>query len=331
MAATGKSTKQAIYFRQKYSSLSKSITAVEQQISAILMQAYRSPKTGAAYWNRVRKDLDFQYKKLKVLYTKWSMINIPKAYTTSMQDIFSQLNKTKAIASRATKTFTQMSTSVSTMQLTKALYKDAIADYVAALNAGQQNLNRITRKTQQLLIDQSIVNETVARAIESGNLLNNKYYKAINLTETLAAQLKEAAEVVDNKYYVIAGKSRFKANYYAEMVTRVKFHEAQSYSAMNTAKNYGTSLVKVSYHNTKTAICQQYENMIFSMDGKDSRFPTLTFSPPFHPNCLHNLFPVFVETLEATGTLDKWIAYSGGTSNTPPSPPSFIPISERSS
>ena len=329
MKIGGPNSKQEILFRKSYKELNSKIVVIEKRISGILIKAYHSPTAGAAYWNKVRRDLDIEYKKLKVLYTAYSQKAIPKAYRASMQELFKRLNSTKGMAKKASKTFSELVTSPRTLSITKALYNDAIADWFGALNAGQSNLERITRRTQQALVDQAIVNESVARAIESGNLLNNTFYKSKNLTNTLAAQLKEMAEIIDGEYYVIAGKKRFKPNYYAELVTRVKFHEAQAYGAMQTAANYGTSLVKVSYHNTTTEICQQYENMIFSMDGKDKRFPLLTETPPFHPNCLHNLFPVFAEAMEATGTLKQWEDFSKGTSQTPPAPKGFVPIDKR--
>ncbi len=117
--------------------------------------------------------------------------------------------------------------------------------------------------------------------------------------------------------------------YYAEMVTRVKFHEAQAQAAVVTAGNYGTSLVHVSSHNTTTAICQKFEGKVFSINGKDKRFPLLTDIPPFHVNCLHLLFPMFVESMEVEGTLKEWEAFSNGRSSMPPSPSNFKPIDTR--
>jgi hypothetical protein len=149
------------------------------------------------------------------------------------------------------------------------------------------------------------------------------------MSDTLAAQLSAAAEIIDGKKYVIAGARRFSPKYYAEMVTRSKFHEAQAQGALLTAQNYGTSLVQVSSHNTTTKICIPYEGKVYSIGGKDSRFPVLENISPFHPNCLHLLFPMFASAMEVDGSLEGWTAFSSGAIKVPPSPANFIPVDAR--
>jgi len=113
------------------------------------------------------------------------------------------------------------------------------------------------------------------------------------------------------------------------MVSRVKFHEAQSAAARQTAANYDTDLIRISTHNTTTAICQEYEGKIFSISGKDKRFPILDQSPPFHVNCLHYETVTFEESLLAQGALDKYSEFSLGETDRPPTDPGFVPVSKR--
>lgn len=315
--------------REKIALLNKSIQYRTNRITAILTAAYKNAKPTAKYWNTVRKNLDIQYRALDSIYSTWIKKNIPLVYRAAMKDLFTRLNRSKDIAKRAKRSFIDLATSPRTQQIQNILIRDAITDWVAALNQGQANLVRLTRRTQQALLSEALLDKSVAEAIASGNLMNNTFIKSVNMSETLAGQLTEVATVINGEKYVIAGSRRFTPKYYAEMVSRVKFHEAQSRAAMQTAGNYGTSLVQVSNHNTITPLCMEFEGKVFSMNGKDSRFPTLINTPPFHVNCLHLLFPMFESAMEVDGSLKGWEDFSNNRINRPPYPSSFIPVSER--
>ncbi|MBA7557934.1 hypothetical protein ES705_50717 [subsurface metagenome] len=136
-------------------------------------------------------------------------------------------------------------------------------------------------------------------------------------------------DIVNKKWYVQAGRYKYKPSYYAELVARTKFHQAQSQAALMQAANYETDLIQVSSHNTTTELCMPFEGKIFTISGKDKRFPPLTESPPYHPNCLHLLFPAFESGLQAQGTLESFSSFSKGEISRPPVPSSFIPVKER--
>lgn len=302
--------------------LEKRIAKHQSNIKKILVEAYASPSKANSYWVAVRKKLDIEYKALASIYTTWSKIELPKAYRRSLAEIMGRLNRSKEIASRASRNFTQMATSTRATTISNALYLSANRDYIEALAQGKNEIFRITRRTQQLLVAESLIDEKVAEAIQAGNLAGANRQELVKL-------FKDASVMIENERFVMVNGRKYTPEYYAEMVSRVKFHEAQAYAAVETAGNYGTSLVKVSNHNTDTPICQVHENKIYSIGGKDSRFPTLQTVPPFHPNCLHLLFPTFESGMEATGTLDQWSNFSKGETGVPPAPKNFIPVSER--
>jgi len=316
-------------FRSSVTGLSKSLDFRTKRITSILTKAYSNPQVSARYWNNVRRQLNVQYRAMDRLYSTWSKKNIPLAYKASVRELMNRLNRSKSIARRAKRSFMDIVTSPKSIQIQSILVKDAITDWVSSLTLGQSNVNRLTRRTQQTLLAESLIDSSVVKAVSSGNLMNNTFIKSLNMADTLAAQLDELAVVIDGEKYVIAGSRRFKPKYYAEMVTRVKFHEAQAQGAIMTAGNYGTSLVQVSSHNTTTEICQQYEGMIFSISGKDKRFPVLQAVPPYHVNCLHLLFPMFESAMEADGTLKQWQDFSHGKTDKPPSPANFVPVDGR--
>ena len=204
----------------------------------------------------------------------------------------------------------------------KSLYIDASAAFKTSAVTGLNNMVRLTRMTQQALISESLIDITVAEGFRFGDLRKSSRALSGELYSNLLGQ-------VEGKQFIQAGKMHYTPDYYAEMVSRVKFHEAHSYAAITQAKNYGTDLVQVSSHNTTTEICQQYEAKIYSMSGKDKRFPILSISPPYHVNCLHLIMPTFVSAMEVQGTLDSFSAFSKGRIDKPPIPSGFVPVASR--
>lgn len=316
-----------IELRKKLSALDKQIKVHTDNIENILTDAIKFPEAGKRYWNKVSAQIDVEYKALEKLITTWNAKEIPEAYRKSLAEITKRLNRSKAIASRAQNSLTVIANNSKSNAITSQLVKDANIDIVLALTNGQANVERLLRRTQQALVQESFLNTEIAKAIKDGNLSKAWYNGAKD--PAIAAQMKKTAELIDGQYYVQAGSRKYTVDYYTEMVARTKFHEAQAYAAINTADNYGTDLVQVSNHNTDTEICLQHENKIYSIGGKDKRFPILDTIPPYHPNCLHLLSPTFAEAMEVQGNLDDWSKFSKGTSQIPPSPSNWVPADER--
>ncbi|GAG70788.1 unnamed protein product, partial [marine sediment metagenome] len=136
----------------------------------------------------------------------------------------------------------------------------------------------------------------VGAGFEMGNLREAK--------TLLKAMFESPAwKMVDERHFIQAGKFKYRPHYYAEMVARTKFHQAHSQATLVQAQNYGTDLVEVSSHNTTTKICIPFEGNIYSIKGTHPVFPPLTDTAPFHPNCLHLIYPTFESGLIAQGIL----------------------------
>jgi hypothetical protein len=112
------------------------------------------------------------------------------------------------------------------------------------------------------------------------------------------------------------------------MVARSRIAEAHTVSVVSMALDLDTEYVQVSAHNTTTPLCQEFEGKVFTITGSDSRFPELDLYPPFHPNCLHNITPIFIEMMDARG-IDKYIDFASGETDIPAYLPSYIPLSKR--
>lgn len=86
---------------------------------------------------------------------------------------------------------------------------------------------------------------------------------------------------------------KWRLDTYAEMVARTTTREAASVATINECKEFGIDLVQISTHYPTCEICAPLQGKVFSISGKDKRYPKLTdeYRPPFHPNCRHVLMP----------------------------------------
>ena len=311
-------------FRSSFSTLRTSLNKHTKNINDIMNKALAAPHRSNIYWAGVKRSLDIEYAALYAVYDKWAGVNIPIAYKGALTSINKQISQMGNVAAKASKTVTQLMAGQAAQQITGALYRDAMASWLSGLTAGKSNMYRLGRMTQQAVVEEWLLDKSVAQAIESGNLRN-----FTNILAKNSPQYNNLLNAHLNNRYIQAGSKKFDPEYYAEMVSRVKFHEAQSSASLAQAVNYDTDLMLVSSHNTESEICQEFEGKIFSISGKDKRFPPLTKMSPFHVNCLHLMFPQFESALEASGSLDGFSDFSKNKTDKPPAPASFVPVSDR--
>lgn len=80
---------------------------------------------------------------------------------------------------------------------------------------------------------------------------------------------------------------------YAEMVARTTTREAASAATLNTCEEFGQDLVRITTHYPTCEICAPLQGKVYSISGRDSRYPKLTDErrPAIHPRCRHVLVP----------------------------------------
>jgi len=81
---------------------------------------------------------------------------------------------------------------------------------------------------------------------------------------------------------------------YAAMVSRSTTAEATNTGTIQETTDLGNDLMQITTTFTTCALCAQYEGKIYSVSGKDKRYPKLSeaFSSGFntiHPNCTHRI------------------------------------------
>lgn len=311
--------------KRKYAALNKAIKKREARIGLIVSDFLNSPKSSKAYWNKVSSALNKEYREIGLLYNKWAKVNIPAQYSFVIKEQMSRIKKLKSVTRKAKQSITALLKSNVAIQIQDQLYKSAVSDIAAGLALGRRDVNRLISSTRQALVNESFIDTTIARAIEAGNVRT--------AAPAIGKKLIEAAR--DNRFLTILDKNgvarRYKISDYASMVTRTKWHDAQSAAVVSTNKNYNSDLIRVSSHNTTTEICQQYEGKIMSLSGNDKRFPLADQVPPYHPNCLHYITTTFEESLKATGELKPYSDFSLGKTDAPPQRENWVPIDKRNS
>lgn len=88
---------------------------------------------------------------------------------------------------------------------------------------------------------------------------------------------------------------------YAATVARSTTAEATNKAILNQLTELGYDLVKMTEHSTSCPICLPLQGRVYSISGKDKRYPPLetAYSGPYaniHPNCRHRLVP-YIEAL----------------------------------
>ena len=132
-------------------------------------------------------------------------------------------------------------------------------------------------------------------------LLDEELKKGATRQAAKKSILAHFAELIgDGKFININGRN-YDLKKYAKMVGRTRLRKTQSQATANLAKQYDNDLVEISDHETETEICEPYEGNVYSLYGNTPGYEVLSEYPPFHPNCMHSMFPTSIEALELRG------------------------------
>jgi hypothetical protein len=90
---------------------------------------------------------------------------------------------------------------------------------------------------------------------------------------------------------------------YASMVARTTVREATNLGCLNEMEELDNDLVQFSSHASACPICAPIEGRVFSISGRDKRYPPLSSAfrsgyHTLHPNCLHVLTP-YIEKFDS--------------------------------
>lgn len=302
--------------------LKKRLDSVETKLFDISIELSKSKATTNYYWSQMTRRIKEVYEEARIIFSDWSLMEIPKKYDQSLHD---QIMKIKKMTYKPpiTINFLQYKNKQINIQTKDVLKNGAINDFRLGLDSGLKRMNQLLRYSQQLNITEKQLFDAL---VEGFNENRSLYGERKKLQEAL---MKDA---LDKKYITIIDKNGKPRNYnikkYAELVSRTTFINSNTDAVINTALAYDSDLVQVSSHNTLTPYDAQFEGKIFSLSGRDKEFPPATDLPAFHPNCRHSI-TVFFKDAHTDEQIKKISDFSLGKTEIHPTRASHVPISER--
>ncbi|WP_314347675.1 phage minor capsid protein [Mammaliicoccus vitulinus] len=98
-------------------------------------------------------------------------------------------------------------------------------------------------------------------------------------------------------------------DFYTETVVRTKLSNARTHAHVNHYLATDNDLVYVTGNLDTCSECAKYQDRVFSLTGKDKRFPQLDVRDviPVHPNCKCSVRP-FVADFKSESEINKYIA-----------------------
>jgi hypothetical protein len=117
----------------------------------------------------------------------------------------------------------------------------------------------------------------------------------LTLREQVEGFLKLDKDARTLTYLVDSAGRRWQPGNYAAMYARTRGRELEDIVRMDETRELGINVVQISNANTTTPICLKYEGKFFWVDVPVEGLEQLPIRPPFHPNCVHRIFPMSKE------------------------------------
>lgn len=137
--------------------------------------------------------------------------------------------------------------------------------------------------------------------------------KALTGTTVQQTQKQLMQDLADQNFLTVqygTGKRAYQVplEVYTEMVARSTTREAGNAARENQLTANGYDLVKMTEHYPTCSVCASLQGRVYSISGKDTRFPPLSraFSSGYqnvHPNCRHVIVP-WIEELQSPDELE---------------------------
>lgn len=79
--------------------------------------------------------------------------------------------------------------------------------------------------------------------------------------------------------------------------------------AINRMVQNNLDLIYVNSVGITCSVCAQYQGRVYSLSGRDERFPTLLEKPPYHAHCVHSAYP-WIERYEDQEEIERMLVES---------------------
>lgn len=209
-----------------------------------------------------------------------------------------------------------------TRQMTKvvdALHRDVSVQTQQYVETGYEDGRNSFINEAREFADMSNVRELTPTAIKVANIIgdldigmsaadrliirqvNDSYANIIAETAALVATgtytNRQAVQTALNRFadngikgFVDKAGRHWDMTTYAEMATLTAIERATRQGYTDTMQEMGFDLAIISSHYGACPLCEAWENVIISISGKDTRYPSLSDAEAggcFHPRCLH--------------------------------------------
>lgn len=191
--------------------------------------------------------------------------------------------------------------------ITKQLYEQAYKEAIEVLGiTSNDTFTQLHKEAIEL-----ISNNTISGLNGATDLVGRRIEDAIRKIALEDASMKFATgqtirqlqkellnDLINNNIYCMKDKlgRNIPISAYAETVARSIVAETQNTCIKNVAKENGHDLVKMTSHYGACPVCVPYEGRVYSLSGKDKRFPSIKNVPGFrdgynniHPRCSHRI------------------------------------------
>ena len=248
--------------------------------------------------NTLLRSLQKQIKKLKKASDEYIKAEIPKAYRKALKELYSEY----ANALRMQKP-----------NLFAMIHTEAIE--TAALEMQYQissGIEQAGRRAQRYI---DAAKDEVLR--QEGLRSTGVKFGSGQTVEMMKESLKKSLS--DKGFLTVQYGSGPKAyqvglDSYARMVARTTTKEVGNLARINGLIETGHDLVKMTEHYPTCGLCATLQGRVYSISGKDKRFPPLSSAFPsgyktVHPNCRHIVTP-WIESLQSPEEIKEAIAFS---------------------
>ncbi len=238
------------------------------------------------YYNTVLTQLEKQLKRMEKQSAYYVKSEIPKEYQKNLDELYGYFKKNNLQMKRPS-AFAQ-------------IHNDAIYSLASEMQfhigqglaqAGRQ-IERYLNDARDEVLRQAGLKAT-AQKIATGSTVKDMQQNLIGRLQ------KEGFMTVQYG----SGKNAYQVSLdaYAQMVSRSTTREAGNLARENQLIENGYDLVEMTTHYPTCDKCSQFQGRVYSLSGKDKRFPSLmqtAFKSGYrnvHPNCRHSIIPYIEE------------------------------------
>lgn len=215
--------------------------------------------------------------------------------------------------------------------ITKQLYEQAYKEAIEALEiASNDTFTQLHKEAIELIANNTVnglngATDVVGRRIEDSirKIALEDASMKFATGQTIRQLQKELVnDLISNNIYCMKDKlgRNIPLSAYAETVARSIVAETQNTCVKNVMQENGHDLVKMTSHFGSCPVCVPYEGRVYSLSGKDTRFPSIKTVPGYsagynniHPRCSHRIRPY----VEKYNDVDKDIKDSNKPFNIP--------------